>query len=121
MRIVGTAALSTLVGLLATIGPCHSQSITIGPGGVQIDPGIRVLPAPEPQYIEPAPQPRYGDRIGRRAAVEIAQEQGMVEVVSVDGDEDEYRIRGEDAGGSRMRIVIDARTGDVIETVVRRE
>jgi uncharacterized membrane protein YkoI len=45
----------------------------------------------------------------------------MVEVMSVDGDEDEYRIRGEDAGGSRMRIVIDARTGDVIETVVRRE
>jgi uncharacterized membrane protein YkoI len=58
--------------------------------------------------------------ISRREARQIALSRGMVEIRSVDRDEFQYEIRGEDDEGRRMRVTIDGRNGRVIE-VVRRE
>jgi uncharacterized membrane protein YkoI len=58
--------------------------------------------------------------ISRREAREIALGRGMVEIRSVDRDDFQYEVRGEDDEGRRMRVVIDGRDGRVVE-VVRRE
>jgi uncharacterized membrane protein YkoI len=106
MRHLGFAvALVVLAGLSSASQTASAQGVQIGPGGVRIDPGFR---------------PGRPDRIGRREAIEIARERGMIDVDSVERREDEYRVRGEDRRGRRMRVSIDAYTGRVLE-VVRRD
>ncbi|HEX2216402.1 MAG TPA: PepSY domain-containing protein [Xanthobacteraceae bacterium] len=100
------AGIAVLVWLsMPTIG-ARAQGISIGPGGVYVDPGVRVGPR--------------RDTIGRREAAAIARERGMMDVDSIDRRDDEYIVRGESRRGERMRVVIDAYNGRVIE-VVRRD
>jgi uncharacterized membrane protein YkoI len=98
------------VGLLSLPSAGHAQGVYIGPGGVTVDPGFR----------REDPRPRRAERIGRREAVEIARERGLVDVRDVDTRDDEYVVRGEDRRGNRMRVVIDAWSGRVLD-VARRD
>lgn len=93
----------------------QAQEIRFGPGGISIIPPAPPPPPPAAVREEP-PQ----ELISRREAREIALGRGMVEIRSVDRDDFQYEVRGEDDEGRRMRVVIDGRDGRVVE-VVRRE
>jgi hypothetical protein len=127
MRKLAVAALfAGLVGIVAVDTAAQAQSIVVGPGGV------RVRPDDPPEFDRRGPPPPYyrdgprrdrfdrDDRISRREAEYIARRRGMDDVRGVDRDRDRYVVRGEDRRGSRMRVVIDAYTGRVIE-IVRRD
>lgn len=94
----------------------QAQEIRFGPGGISIVPPAPPPPPPPAVVREEPPQ----ELISRREAREIALGRGMVEIRSVDRDDFRYEVRGEDDEGRRMRVVIDGRTGRVVE-VVRRE
>src|SRR5712691_3471117 len=94
-------ALSAGILLIAAADFARAQEIRIGPGGVTIVPPA--LPVPE---VGEEPAPEF---ISRREAGEIALDQGMAEVRSVDRDGLRYLVRGEDQDGQRMRVTIDGR------------
>jgi hypothetical protein len=108
MRILFALAvgLAAIVSTLGTAGTAAAQGISIGPGGIHVDPGV--------------PRPRGRDGIGRREATAVAQDSGMAEVESVERREDVYIVRGFSRRGERMRVVVDAYSGQVVR-VVRRE
>jgi hypothetical protein len=105
--LMAAVAAVALFGLPST---GHAQGVYIGPGGVTVDPGFR----------RDDPRPRRAERIGRREAVEIAREHGLVDVRDVDSRGDEYVVRGEDRRGNRMRVVVDAWNGRVLD-IARRD
>jgi hypothetical protein len=105
-KIVWLAAAAGVV-LLGASQLASAQGIIIGPGGVRIDPGGR-------------PGVEIRERIGRDAARRIARDEGMRDIFDVDREGDVYRVRGEDRRGRRMRVVIDAYNGRVLD-VVRRD
>lgn len=114
-----TLLASTAALLMATLQIVHAQSIRIGPGGVSLDFGAPPPPqAPPPAVVveEPAPV----QLIDRREAREIATSQGMLEIFSVDRDNTQYVIRGLDEVGGRMRVILDAVDGRVLD-IVRRQ
>jgi hypothetical protein len=95
------ALFAALVGIggfgLAAGVPAAAQTIQLGPGGVEVSPG-------RPDF-----------RIDRHEAVRIARDHGMDEVNDTDRDRGVWTIRGRDRHGDRMRIVISARSGRVID------
>ena len=104
--------------LLLTLGQTgQAQEIRFGPGGISIVPPAPPPPPGPPVVIREEPA---RELIGRREAREIALGQGMVEIRSVDRDDFQYQVRGEDRSGMRMRVTIDGRNGRVLE-VVRRD
>jgi uncharacterized membrane protein YkoI len=118
MRKLAVAALfAGLVGIVAVDTAAQAQSIIVGPGGVRVRPD-----EPPPPYYRDGPRrDRFDrdDRISRREAEHIARRRGMDDVRDIDRDRDRYIVRGEDRRGSRMRVVIDAYSGRVLETVRR--
>ena len=111
MRNAATVFATSLL-LLAAGQIGQAQELRFGPGGVTIVP-----PAPPPPVVREEP---VRELIDRREAREIAHQQGMAEIRSVDRDDFHYQVRGEDRSGMRMRVTIDGRNGRVLE-VVRRE
>jgi len=81
--------------------PAHAQSIEIGPNGIQVNPdGDR----------------RYSrEEISERRAARIARSEGMDEVESISRRRNVYVVRGLDRRDDEMRVVIDRRTGEVLE------
>src|SRR5918995_3706033 len=116
MRVSAVILASALL-VLAGGQISQSQEIRFGPGGISIVPPEPPPPPDPPVVIREEPA---RELIGRREAREIALEQGMVEIRSVDRDDIQYQVRGEDRSGLRMRVTIDGRNGRVLE-VVRRE
>lgn len=105
-----TSALAVGMLLAPAVGiPC-AQELRIPPGGVTILP-------PEPPSLGEEPMPEL---IGRDEAKDIATDQGLVEIRSIEREGFRYQIRGEDQYGYRVRVTIDARDGRVIE-VMRRD
>lgn len=104
-------AVAAVVGLAAAVPGASAQTLEFGPGGVRIRPD-----APPPPYYE---RRRYDDFISRRDAVRIARSEGLVDVEEVFRDGARYRVEGVDRRGRDMRVVIDARSGDVIRVVRR--
>ena len=112
----GTAAVFAAGLMLFVSGQIgQAQEIRFGPGGISIVPPAP--PPPPPAAIREEP---VTELISRREARQIALGRGMVEVRSVDRDDFQYEVRGEDEAGRRMRVTIDGRNGRVVE-VVRRE
>ena len=85
----------------------HAQTIEIGPGGVRINPDRDFRRGP-----------RW--RISEREAVRIARRTGLVEVTRVVYSGREWRVSGISRRGDFMRVVIDARSGNVVRIVRRR-
>jgi hypothetical protein len=79
----------------------QAQSVEIGPGGVRVNPNRDF---------------RRGSRwrVSEREAVRIARRTGLVEVNRVVNSGREWRVSGISRRGGFMRVVIDARSGDVL-------
>lgn len=94
----------------------QAQSIEIGPGGV------RVNPNPDFRRGPPDRDYRYGPRrrISEREAVRIARRYGMADVDRVVDAGGEWRVAGVSRRGSSMRVIINARSGEVIRVVRER-
>lgn len=106
------ARLSVLacLGLLATPvlpginAAAQAQSIQIGPGGVRV--------SPEREFRR---EPR--SRVSEREAVRIAHRYGIDDVNRVVRADREWRVSGRSRRGGFIRVVIDARSGDVVRVV----
>lgn len=111
MRIsVARLPVLALLGLLtAPVLPGHNseaqaQSIQIGPGGVRVN--------PQPEFRR---EPRW--RVSEREAVRIAHRHGIDDVNRVVRADREWRVSGRSRRGGFIRVVIDARSGDVVRVV----
>ncbi len=98
----GLVALS--LGLAAS--PALAQGISIGPGGVQVDPGYRR------GYDDRGP-PR--SELTRGEATRIARREGLVDVDTVDRRGPRLIVRGSDRRGDDITVVVDSRSGDVLD------
>lgn len=99
-----TTILSGLM-LAATLGlaaPAAAQDIRIGPGGVRVDPGYR-------------DRDRGDLDLTRRDAIRIARRSGLVDVDDVDRRGPRFIVRGQDRRGDDITVVVDSRSGDVID------
>ena len=101
-------SVSTLIaGVAMTAGlgfaslPASAQGIQIGPGGVRVDPGFR----------------RGGpdEDLSRGDAVRIARREGLVDVDNVGRRGPRFIVRGSDRRGDDITVVIDSRSGDVVD------
>lgn len=90
----------TMSALVSTV-PAHAQSIEIGPNGIQVNPDGDRRPS--------------RDEISERQAARIARSEGLDEVDSVSRRRNVYIVRGIDRRDNEMRVVIDRRTGEVLE------
>jgi len=102
-----TAVAAAFMSAVAFTAPAQAQSIEIGPNGIQVVPeGNR--------RIERERQSDRGE-ISERRATRIARDEGMDEIESVSRRRNAYVIRGIDRRDNDMRVVIDRRTGEVLE------
>lgn len=107
MHKFATIAAIIISALASTAAPSNAQSIELGPNGIEINPdGSRQI------YRE-----RREDRgeISERRAARIAREEGMDVVENVSRRRGVYIIRGVDRRDNDMRVVIDRRSGEVLE------
>ena len=96
--LIAGAVLGAGLGLAAA--PSSAQDIRIGPGGVQVGPGFR------------------GDRGGdlsRGEAIRIARREGLVDVDDVGRRGPRLIVRGSDRRGDDITVVVDSRSGEVID------
>lgn len=103
-----SAIAAVFAAALVTAVPAHSQSIEIGPGGIEVNPD-RGRPGRDRD------RSYRRDEIGEREAARIARRQGMREVDDISRRRSSIVVRGEDRRGNDMRVVIDRRTGDVLD------
>ena len=97
-----TTILSGLI-LAASLGlavPAGAQDIRIGPGGVRVGPDYR---------------DRGDIDLNRGDAVRIARRNGLVDVDVVDRRGPRFVVRGSDQRGDDITVVVDSRSGDVID------
>lgn len=94
----------------------QAQSVEIGPGGIRVNPDRDFRRGPPDREFRRGP--RWG--VSEREAVRIARRHGLAEVNRVVDAGREWRVAGVSYRGDFMRVVIDARTGDVIRIVRRR-
>ncbi|SFG26123.1 PepSY domain-containing protein [Methylobacterium gossipiicola] len=98
------SAFAMALGLAAA--PAFAQGISIGPGGVQVDPGYRR------GYDDRGP-PR--SELTRGEATRIARREGLADVDGVERRGPRMIVRGSDRRGDDISVVIDSRSGDVID------
>ncbi|MBC2885451.1 PepSY domain-containing protein [Ochrobactrum sp. CM-21-5] len=102
-----SAVIVVIMSALASSVPAHAQSIEIGPDGIQVNPdGNRQVDRDRRDYR---------DGISERRAARIARSEGMDEVESVSRRRNVYVVRGIDRRDNDMRVVIDRRSGEVLE------
>ncbi len=102
-------------GLLAAAAPAAAQTLELGPNGLRVVPDG---PRGGPDYDYDRPPPRRGPpppAISERQAARIARSEGMREVDDVFRQRRTIRVEGADRRGDDMTVIIDARTGDVID------
>lgn len=98
-----------------------AQSLEIGPNGLQVYPDGRRGPPPDfdrpPRRGDYPPPPRRGPPpgISEREAVSIARSEGMREIDDVFRQRRTIRVEGGDRRGDDMTVIIDARTGEVLD------
>ncbi|WP_294644110.1 PepSY domain-containing protein [uncultured Aureimonas sp.] len=105
-------SLALAATLLAATAPALSQTLEFGPNGLQIVPNERR--GPDYGYDRP-PERRGPPSISERQAARIARSEGMREIDDVFRQRRTYRVEGADRQGDDMTVIIDARTGDVID------
>lgn len=99
-----SAIAAVVLASLISVAPANAQSIEIGPNGIQVNPdGDR----------DHRPMRRH--EISERQAARIAYREGMRDVDDVSRRRNVIVVRGADRRGDDMRVVIDRRTGDVLE------
>jgi hypothetical protein len=103
-KLLAGGVFAAALGLAAA--PAFAQGISIGPGGVQVDPGYRR------GYDDRGP-PR--SELTRGEAARIARREGLVDVDGVDRRGPRMIVRGSDRRGDDISVVIDSRSGDVID------
>ncbi|MCH4542854.1 hypothetical protein DK867_12445 [Ochrobactrum sp. POC9] len=96
-----SAIVAVIMSAFVSTVPAHAQSIEIGPNGIQVIPDGDRRP--------------NRDEISERRAARIARSEGMEEVDSVSRRRSVYIVRGIDRRDNEMRVVIDRRTGEVLE------
>ncbi|PPE82059.1 hypothetical protein C3941_04505 [Kaistia algarum] len=111
------AGAALAAGLFAVAPGASAQGVMIGPDGVQIvPPGFDRGPPPPPPRGYDRDQQRYGenDEIGPREARRIARSAGMAQTYDVGRRGGVWIVRGEDRRGRDLRVVISARSGEVV-------
>ncbi|NEU12042.1 PepSY domain-containing protein [Methylobacterium sp. BTF04] len=103
-KIMAGTALVMSIGLGAA--PAFAQGISIGPGGVQVDPGYR-------RGLDDRGPPR--SELSRGDAARIARREGLVDVDGVDRRGPRMMVRGSDRRGDDISVILDSRSGDVID------
>jgi hypothetical protein len=101
LAVLGLLVTPVLPGLNSA---AQAQSIQIGPGGVQVN--------PQPEFRR---EPRW--RVSERDAVRIARRYGIDDVNRVAHADREWRVSGTSRRGGFIRVVVDARSGDVVRVV----
>ncbi|MDH7785914.1 putative membrane protein YkoI [Ochrobactrum sp. 19YEA23] len=102
-----SAIAAVIVAALLSTVPAQAQSIEIGPNGIQVN--------PDDDRRMHRDRRDYGDEISERRAARIARNEGMDEVESVSRRRNAYIVRGLDRDDNDMRVIIDRRSGDVLE------
>lgn len=102
-----SAIAAVIVSALVSTVPAHEKSVEIGPNGV------RANPDGGPQIQRDRRPDRGG--ISERRTTRIARDEGMDKVESVVERRNAYIVRGIDRRDNDMRVVIDRRTGEVLE------
>ena len=102
-----SAIVALMVAALVSTVPAQAQSIEIGPNGIQVN--------PDDDRRMHRDRRDYGDEISERRAARIARNEGMDEVESVSRRRNAYIVRGLDRDDNDMRVIIDRRSGDVLE------
>jgi len=102
-----SAIAAVIVAALLSTVPAQAQSIEIGPNGIQVN--------PDDDRRMHRDRRDYGDEISERRAARIARNEGMDEVESVSRRRNVYVVRGLDRDDNDMRVIIDRRSGDVLE------
>ncbi|MBA8837709.1 PepSY domain-containing protein [Ochrobactrum sp. RH2CCR150] len=102
-----SAIAALIVAALVSTVPAQAQSIEIGPNGIQVN--------PDDDRRMHRDRRDYGDEISERRAARIARNEGMDEVESVSRRRNAYVVRGLDRDDNDMRVIIDRRSGDVLE------
>lgn len=92
---------------VAVSAPAKSQSIEIGPNGIQVNPDGNNRMDRNRRAVR--------GEISERQAARIARAEGMDEVESVSSRRNSYIVRGIDRRENDMRVVVDRRTGEVLE------
>ncbi|MBA8820268.1 hypothetical protein BRY73_11470 [Ochrobactrum sp. P6BS-III] len=102
-----SAIAAVIVTALVSTVPAQAQSIEIGPNGIQVN--------PDDDRRMHRDRRDYGETISERRAARIARNEGMDEVESVSRRRNVYVVRGIDRDDNDMRVVIDSRSGEVLE------
>lgn len=101
------AIAAVIMSALVSAVSAQAQSIEIGPNGIQVNPDGERRIDPDRRYDR--------DEISERRAARIARNEGMDEVESVSRRRNVFVVRGIDRRDNDMRVVIDRRTGEVLE------
>ncbi|WP_182086937.1 PepSY domain-containing protein [Aureimonas sp. ME7] len=119
-----TLALAACLAVAGAV-PAFSQSLEIGPGGLRVLPDDdrrgppdrydRPFPPPRGPYDGPPPRRGPPPGISEREAARIARYEGMREIDDVFRQRRVIRVEGADRRGRDMTVIIDARSGDVID------
>ncbi|ALN72181.1 hypothetical protein [Aureimonas sp. AU20] len=120
LRVGGLAVLT-----LATTLPAMAQSLELGPGGLRVVPDDdRRGPPPPPPYDRgpppnwrdgPPPPPPGRRSLSDREAIRIARTEGLRDVDNVSRRGRTIRVDGGDRQGDDITVIIDARSGDVLD------
>lgn len=103
LALLGLLTVPVLPGVNTT---AQAQSIEIGPGGVRVNPDREFRRGPQ--------------RISEREAIRIARRHGIDDVNRVVRADREWRVSGRNRRRGFVRVVIDARSGDVVRVVRER-
>lgn len=102
-----TAIAVAFMSAVVFTAPAHSQSIEIGPNGIRVNPDGN-------NQMDRNRRAVRGE-ISERQAARIARGEGMDEVESISRRRNTYVIRGVDRRNNDMRVIIDRRTGEILE------
>lgn len=107
-----SAVAAMMVSAFVLANAAQAQTFEIGPNGIQVNPdGGRQT---ERDRVQRDRRPDRGE-ISERRAARIARDEGMDEVESVSQRRNTFIIRGIDRRDNDMRVVVDRRTGEVLE------
>ncbi|HWJ75394.1 MAG TPA: hypothetical protein VNX29_19710 [Kaistia sp.] len=110
--LIGSAVFA--VGLVAATA-AGAQGIIIDQGGVRVVPPSQEVAPPPPGRWDRGPDYGANDQqIGPREARRIARSAGLIETYGVDRQGRVWVVEGADRRGRPMRVVISARSGDIV-------
>ncbi|RIY00163.1 PepSY domain-containing protein [Aureimonas flava] len=101
--------------LVAASAPALSQTLELGTNGLRVLPDDRRGPDYDRDRRPPPPPRGPPPGISEREAARIARSEGMREIDDVFRQRRTVRVEGADRRGYDMTVILDARTGDVID------